>query len=95
MYERVVKKLLASVCIYGQVIKKRRENRVIPVERKLLLGTQAELEGALFHFEDSQTLNTSFVERNNLTIRLGCFYWGRRTPSHANKRKSLDVQGLC
>jgi IS1 family transposase len=69
MYEWAVKKLLAGVCIYGQVIKKRRENRVIRVDRHLLLGTQAEMEELLFHSEDSKTLNTSFVERHNLTIR--------------------------
>ena len=92
MYEWAVKKLLAGVCIYGQVIKTRRENRVIRVDRKLLLGTQAELEAALFHSEDSKTLNTSFVERHNLTIRQGCSYLGRRTPSHARQSKFLEDQ---
>jgi transposase-like protein len=92
IYEWAVRKLLASVCIYGQVIKKRRENRVIRVDRKLLLGTQAELEESLFHSEDSKTLNTSFVERHNLTIRQGCSYLGRRKPSHARQSKSLRGQ---
>ena len=73
MYEWAAKRLLLGVCIYGQVIKKRRENRVVRVDRRLLLGTQGELEEALFHSEDSSTLNTSFVERHNLTIR-GCSY---------------------
>jgi IS1 family transposase len=90
--EWAVRKLLAGVCVYGQVIKKRRENRVIRVDRKLLLGTQAELEESLFHSEDSKTLNTSFVERHNLTIRQGCSYLGRRTPSHARQSKSLTGQ---
>ena len=53
------------------------------VDRRLLLGTQGELEEALFHSEDFSTLNTSFVERHNLTIRQGCSYLGRRTPCHA------------
>ncbi len=64
MYEWAVKRLLAGVCIYGQVIKKRRENPVIRVERRLLPGKKSELEEALFHLEDSNTLNTSFVERH-------------------------------
>lgn len=85
MYEWAVKKLLAGVCIYGQVIKKRRENRVIRVHRRLLLGTKSELEEALFHSEDSNTLNTRFVERHNLTIRQGSAYLGRRTPCHARR----------
>jgi IS1 family transposase len=89
MYEWAVKRLLAGVCIYGQVIKKRRENRVIRVDRRLLLGTKSELEEALFHSEDSNTLNTSFVERHNLTIRQGSACLGRRTPCHARKSEPL------
>ena len=38
MYEWAAKRLLLGVCIYGQVIKKRRENRVVRVDRRLLLG---------------------------------------------------------
>ena len=59
LYEWAAKRLLKGVCIYGQVTKKRRENRVVRVDRRLLLGTQAELEEALFYLEDSATLNTS------------------------------------
>jgi hypothetical protein len=39
--------------------------------------------------EDSNTLNTSFVERHNLTIRQGCSYPGRRTSCHARQSGSL------
>ena len=92
MYEWAAKRLLLGVCIYGQVIKKRRENRVVKVDRRLLLGTPAELEEALFHSEDSSTLNTSFVERHNLTIRQGCSYLGRRTPCHARRTEFLEGQ---
>ncbi len=92
MYEWVAKRLLSGICIYGQVIKKRRENRVVRVDRRLLLGTQAELEEALFHSEASNTLNTSFIERHNLTIRQGCSYLGRRTPCHARRTEFLEGQ---
>jgi len=92
MYEWAVKRLLAGICIYGQVIKKRRENRVIRVDRRLLLGTKSELEEALLHSEDSSTLNTSFVERHNLTIRQGSAYLGRRTPCHARHSSYLIGQ---
>ncbi len=92
MYEWAAKRLLREVCISGQVIKKRRENRVVRVDRRLLLGTQAELEEALFHSEDSSSLNTSFVERHNLTIRQGCSYLGRRTPCHARRTEFLEGQ---
>ncbi len=48
MYEWAAKRLLVGVCIFGQIIKKRRENRVVQVDRRLLLGTNAELEEAFF-----------------------------------------------
>ena len=92
LYEWAAKRLLKGVCIYGQVIKKRRENRVVRVDRRLLLGTQAELEEALFYSEDSTTLNTSFIERHNLTIRQGCAYLGRRTPCHSRRTEFLESQ---
>ena len=72
MYEWAAKELLLGVCIYGQVIKNRRENRVVRVDRRLSLGTQAELEEALFHSEDSSTLNTSLV----VSARVGVFTHG-------------------
>ena len=92
MYEWAAKRLLPGICIYGQVIKQRRENRVVCVDRRLLLGRRADLEEALFHSEDSTTLNTSFVERHNLTIRQGCSYLGRRTPCHARRTEFLEGQ---
>ncbi len=45
-----------------------------------------------FHSEDSSTLNTSFIERHNLTIRQGCSYLGRRTPCHARRTEFLEGQ---
>ena len=92
IYEWAAKRLLLGVCIYGQVIKKRRENRVVRVDRRLLLGAQAALEEALSHSEDSSTLNTSFIERHNLTIRQGCSYLGRRSPCHARRAEFLEGQ---
>ena len=92
MYECAARRLLPGICIYGQVIKKRRENQVVRVGRRLLLGTDTQLEEALFHSEDSSTLNTSFIERHNLTIRQGCSYLGRRTPCHARRTEFLEGQ---
>jgi transposase-like protein/IS1 family transposase len=92
MYEWAVKRSLVGACIFGQVIKKRRENRVVQVDRRLLPGTDAELKRSLLHSEDSSTLNTSFIERHNLTIRQGSAYLGRRTPCHAQCTESLVGQ---
>ena len=65
---------------------------MVRVDRRLVIGTQAELEEALFHSEDSSTLNTSFIERHNLTNRQGCSYLGRRTPCHARRTEFLEGQ---
>ncbi len=63
---------MGHACVYGQVIKTRRNHRVVRVERRLKLGTARRLKRALLESEDSETLNTSFVERLNLTIRTAC-----------------------
>ena len=45
---------------------------------------------ALNNSEDSSTLNTSFIERLNLTIRQSSAYLSRRTLSHARSTERLD-----
>ncbi len=40
--------------------------------------------------EDSSTLNTSFIERMNLTIRQGSAYLSRHTLSHARSEEKLE-----
>ena len=83
VYEWVIRRMFGPACIYGQMIKTRRKNRVVAIDRKLLIGTPEQLKDALYKSEDSDTLNTSFVERHNLTIRQGSSYLRRRTAAHA------------
>lgn len=93
-YSWATKNLLNYICLYAQVIKKRRKNRVINVERRLIIGTKQKMEQLLFESEDSSTINTSFIERLNLTIRQSCAYLGRRTACHS-RRKDLLVDNLA
>lgn len=93
-YSWAAKRLLDSICLYAQVIKKRRKNRVIKVERRLIIGTRSKMEQLLFESEDSFTINTSFIERLNLTIRQSCAYLGRRTACHS-RRKDLLTDNLA
>ena len=81
--------LFGSACVYGQVLKTRRNNRVVRVERRVKIGTATRLKAALWASEDSETLNTSFVERLNLTIRQGSAYLRRRSPCHARCEEPL------
>jgi len=52
----------------------------------------------LLNSEDSSTINTSFSERHNLTIRRGNSYLQRKTPSHSrydiHLGELLDLQ-MC
>jgi transposase-like protein/IS1 family transposase len=88
-YERVIGRVFGPACVYGQVIKTRRNDRVVRVERRALSGA-GRLKQALHHSEDSLKLNTSFVERLNLTIRQGSSYLGRRTICQARWKQYLD-----
>ena len=51
--------LFGRACVYGQVIKTRRNDRVVRVERRAVIGA-GRLKQALRESEDSVTLNTSF-----------------------------------
>jgi transposase-like protein/IS1 family transposase len=89
-YEKVIGRVFGSGCLYGQVIKTRRNDRIVKVERRIVLGGEWQLEQALPYSEDSVKLNTSFVERLNLTIRQGSAYLGRRTICQARRKKRLE-----
>ena len=88
-YFGVIVRLIGHACVYGQVIKTRRNNRVVRVERRVKISTARRLKDALLESEDSETLNTSFVERLNLTIRQGSAYLRRRSPCHARCEDQL------
>jgi IS1 family transposase len=89
-YEKVAGRVFGPACAYGQVIKTRRNDRIVKVERRIVLGGASRLKQALRNSEDSVELNTSFVERLNLTIRQGSAYLGRRTICQARWRECLE-----
>jgi len=88
-YGKVIPRLFKHACAYGQVQKTWRNNRVIKVERTAVVGDRWQIEDALLDSEDSSTLNTSFIERLNLTVRQGSAYLRRRTPCHARSVELL------
>lgn len=55
-----------------------------------MIGAAWRLENALRYSEDSSKLNTSFVERLNLTIRRGSAYLFRRTICQARWKERLE-----
>ncbi len=89
-YTPTIRRVFGFGCVLAQVIKKIRRNRVVRVGTKLVVGSEWRLADALAESEDSTKLNTSFIERLNLTIRQGCAYLRRRSPCHARKKRTLD-----
>jgi IS1 family transposase len=91
-YGIMLGRLLDRGCIHGRVLKTYRKNRVTKVERALSIGSNWQLQDALERSEDSDRLNTAFVERLNLTIRQGSAYLQRRSPAHARSGQCLAGQ---
>jgi IS1 family transposase len=96
-YESVVGRVFGPAGLHGQVIKTRRNDCIVKVERRAVLGDRWRLEQALHESEDSVKLNTSFVERLNLTIRQGSAYLSRRTICQARCKERLKdhLELLC
>ena len=90
-YEKVVRRVFRPACLYGQVIKMRRNDRVIRVDRRTRIGAAWRWEQALADSEDSEKLNTSFIERLNLTIRQSSAYLCRRTICYARRTERLKA----
>ncbi|HVN79710.1 MAG TPA: hypothetical protein VMW38_11985, partial [Terriglobia bacterium] len=89
-YKKVIGRVFGPACLYGQVIKTRRNDHVVKVERRMVIGGGWRLQQMLSDSEDSLNLNTSFIERLNLTIRQGSACLGRRTTCHARWKEHLE-----
>ncbi len=89
-YEKVVRRVFGAAALYAQVLKTRRNDRIVKVERRALIGAAWRFEEALKNSEDSSTINTSFIERLNLTLRQSLAYLSRRTLSHARSKETLE-----
>jgi IS1 family transposase len=88
-YGRVISNLFGVACVYAQIIKTWRKDRVIKVEYRPVIGTLRRLTEALEHSEDSSRLNTAYIERLNLTLRRSLAYLARRSPCHAHSEDRL------
>jgi IS1 family transposase len=91
-YGRAVSEVIGPESLYAQVIKNRRNSRVVKVEVCGEIGSKDEFEEALLESEDSETLNTSFIERLNLTLKQATSYLTRRTTCHARRKEQLENQ---
>ena len=55
--------------LYAQVVKRREKGRVVEVTRQIVFGDAEAIDRQLAASSTSNTINTSFVERDNLTWR--------------------------
>ena len=90
-YGTAIRRVFGPAALYAQVIKTRRHDRVVRVDRRLVMGAAWRFDDALHRSEDSSTVNTSFIERLNLTIRQSSAYLSRRTLFHARATDTLDA----
>ena len=73
-YKKVVRRVFGQAVLYAQVLKTRRNDRVVKVEQRAVHGAAWRFDETLRNSEDSSALNTSFIERLNLTIRQSLAY---------------------
>jgi len=83
---------LPAGLVYATVCKKREKGRVVEVIRTVVFGMWCLLEWWLRRSGVSNTINTSFVERLNLTIRQHVAAVGRRVSTLCKGEAGLDQQ---
>jgi hypothetical protein len=84
------KRVVDPALCYGQVDKRREGGRLVEVRRRILLGS-AETIAQILHADGCGTqINTSYVERDNLTSRQSNGRLVRKTLSHSKKKVFLQ-----
>lgn len=77
---------------YATVHKVRENGKVIKVERNILFGNPDAIEAIIASSKVSKKINTSFIERANLTLRNYNKKLARKTLCFAKQKKALEAQ---
>lgn len=80
------RRILDPELLYAQVDKQREKGRVVEVQRRIIFGSAKVISEVL----GSQQINTSYVERDNLTSRQSNGRLVRKTLSHSKKSYYLQ-----
>jgi hypothetical protein len=78
--------------LYAQVVKRRKKGRVISITSRVVFGTEKAVSAKLKQSPVSNAINTSFVERNNLTMRHQNRRLTRKTIAFSKKQERLEQQ---
>ena len=78
--------------LYAQVVKRRKKGRVVEITSRVVFGTEKAVTTQLKRSPVSTHINTSFVERNNLTMRHQNRRLTRKTIAFSKKRERLEQQ---
>jgi IS1 family transposase len=78
--------------LYAQVVKQRERGHVVAVSTKIVFGDAKRLEACLQVLPTSQRVNTSFIERENLTLRQQNRRLTRKTNGFSKELSWLEKQ---
>jgi hypothetical protein len=78
--------------LYAQVVKRRQRGRVVEITTRVVFGTRKAVAAKLRRPPVSKHINTSSVERNNLTMRHQNRRLVRKTIAFSKKRECLEQQ---
>jgi IS1 family transposase len=78
--------------LYAQVVKRRKKGRVVDITTQVVFGSEKAVAAKLKQSPVSQAINTSFVERNNLTMRHQNRRLVRKTIAFSKKPERLEQQ---
>jgi len=78
--------------LYAQVVKRRKKGRVVSITTRVVFGTDKAVRAKLKQSPVSRCINTSFVERNNLTMRHHNRRLVRKTIAFSKKQERLEQQ---
>jgi IS1 family transposase/transposase-like protein len=83
---------VSSQLLYGQLIKRYQRRKIVKVEQRMAWGEREEMTARLHQLGQGGWLNTSFVERLNLTLRRAVASLARKSWATAQTVALLEAQ---